>query len=368
MASNPTVIIFVGGMEGSPVEEMVAAAHRAIARDVIERVQATGAFERVIVVTDGRGFEVGGSVAVEVEQGSFHFGRELYEIIHKYGLDRPFYIGGGCASLLSEVELAAIARQLSMVTDSVITNNFFSADLMAFTPGSAIESVDLPPRDNDLARLLSQQAGLEPISLPRTAATQLDVDTPTDLMVLALHPATGHHLRAYLATLDLDTTRLRQATSLFADRMAEVLVAGRVGSHLWAQLEQDTACRVRVLSEERGMAADGRESEGEVRSILGYYLEEVDPAHFFDTIAQLGDAAFIDTRVIFEHLGLDLSRSDRFLSDLGQTEEIENPFLREFTKAALGAPIPVALGAHSLVSGGLLALVEVGRETRLPGA
>ncbi len=106
------------------------------------------------------------------------------------------------------------------------------------------------------------------------------------------------------------------------------------------------------------MRADGREERGEARSILGFYLEEVGVRRFFQALAQLGRAAFIDSRVIFSHLRLSPSAADRFLSDLGRPGEIKDPFLREFTRAALEAPLPVVLGRHSLVSGGLMALVD----------
>jgi hypothetical protein len=76
-------------------------------------------------------------------------------------------------------------------------------------------------------------------------------------------------------------------------------------------------------------------------------------------VARLGNAAFIDTRVLFTHFGLNLTTADRFYSDLGQHEKINNPFVREFTQQAMESPIPVILGGHSLVSGGLLALIEV---------
>jgi len=62
--------------------------------------------------------------------------------------------------------------------------------------------------------------------------------------------------------------------------------------------------------------------------------------------------------VLLAHQGVEASRADRFLSDVGQHEAIEEPFLRQFTQAAGRAPIPVLLGGHSLVSGGLMALVE----------
>ena len=106
------------------------------------------------------------------------------------------------------------------------------------------------------------------------------------------------------------------------------------------------------------MQAAGRHLSGEARSLLGYHLEAVGTARFFEELATLGDVAFIDTRVLLAHRGLHPSRPDRFLSDLGRFEEIEDPFLHQFTEAATGAPTPVILGGHSLVSGGLMALIE----------
>jgi len=353
------IIIFLGGIGGSPVAEMVAGCHRAIAHDTVERSQQASIFEGVILVTDGG--QLDPSVVVERSGHPFHFGRRLNEIIEKYSIEMPFYIGGGSIPLLSSDGLRALGEQLSSSKDTVITNNPFSADLVAFTPGNAIGSIELPATDNTLAQLLVRQANLSEVSLPHTACYQFDVDTPTDLFILSLHPGVGHHTKAYLDGLDLDTSRLERAVNLFTDEDAQVLVAGRVGSHVWSQLERETSCRVRMLSEERSLHADERDRRGEVCTILGFYLEQVGAERFFETIAQLGDAAFIDTRVLFTHFGLNLTLSDRFYSDLGQYRKIDNPFAREFTQQALKAHIPIILGGHSLVSGGLLALIEVAR-------
>jgi len=43
---------------------------------------------------------------------------------------------------------------------------------------------------------------------------------------------------------------------------------------------------------------------------------------------------------------------------------VEEPFLREFTRAAVEAPIPVLLGGHSLVFGDLMALIEFAWQER----
>jgi len=110
------------------------------------------------------------------------------------------------------------------------------------------------------------------------------------------------------------------------------------------------------------MIADGAYRQGFARSILGFYLERVGVSRFFATLADLGDAAFIDTRVLLAHLRLRPSQADRFYSDIGRVEAIRDPFLRAFTGAAREAPIPVVLGGHSLVSGGLMLLAEIARQ------
>ncbi|MDY6908043.1 MAG: hypothetical protein SV910_07435 [Chloroflexota bacterium] len=342
---------------------MVSACHRAIARDVIERAAESGPFAGVVVVTDMAGFGDGLGRGVVVEPGgsSFHFGQALKDVIERHGIERPLYVGRGSLPLISAHELGELARKLGRAQDTVITNNPYSADVVAFAPGSAIARVELPAADNPLPQLLVRQAGLGQVALPRTAVYQFDVDTPADLLVLALHPGAGAHTRACIEGMALDASHVERASALFADPDGQVVVAGRIGSHVWSRLEAETSCRVRVLSEERSMHTDERERRGEVRTILGFYLEHVSFRRFFDTLGELGHAAFIDTRVLFSHRGLKPLAADRFYSDLRQPQHIADPFVREFTAAAIEAPIPVVLGGHSLVSGGLLALIEVAR-------
>jgi hypothetical protein len=142
------------------------------------------------------------------------------------------------------------------------------------------------------------------------------------------------------------------------DPKAEVLLAGRVGSQVWSHFERETACRMRVYSEERGMQAAGRDSSGDARSILAYQLREVGPQRLFAQLAEMADAAVIDTRPLLAHLGSGASRADRFWSDLRCPDEIREPSLREFTQAAVAAPLPVLVGGHSLVAGGLMLLTD----------
>lgn len=355
---RPALVVFLGGLGGSPVEKMVAGARAAAARDSVQAALAGGRFTGAVLVTDGSMHlpDLPAGVTVDVDPGPFHFGCRLAETVRKHDLGHVVYLGGGSLPLLDGDDFGRIADALNE-EGVVVTNNYFSSDLVAF-PAGAVGRARPPERDNSLARSLCEEAGLSPRELPRTVATQLDIDGPADLAVLALTGEGGPRLRRYLAALDLDLGRYRRALPLLTDRRSQIAVAGRIGSHVWQYLERETACRVRLFAEERGMEAEGRAAEGKARSLLGFFLEQAGLQGFFGALAELGDAAFIDTRVLLAHFRVDAARSDRFLSDLGCWQEIGEPFLRDFTRAAVKASIPVLLGGHSLVSGGLMALNE----------
>jgi hypothetical protein len=347
-------------MRGSPIEELMRAALTESALDLIEEALATDAFASALLVTDDASLaeRVPAGVALDLDVGTFHFGTRLSAVVRERGIERVVYAGAGGVPLLRGSDIAAIARHVAEEENVVIANNYFSADLIAFTPGEALGRVELPASDNVLARLLHQQAGLESRPLPRSSATQFNIDSPADLAILKVAGGTGPRLARWLDALDVDVEPYRRLLRLLVDPTAEVLLSGRVGSQVWSYLERETACRLRVFSEERGMQAAGRDSSGEARSFVAFHLREVGCRRFFVELAELSDAACIDTRPILSHLGVRASRRDRFWSDLGRADEIGDPFLREFTQAARAAPLPVLLGGHSLVSGGLMLLTE----------
>jgi hypothetical protein len=356
-------LVMTGTGEDTEPERMVSQARQAMTLDLVERAVTVPSLHPVVVATNSaelaRRLE-GLPICVDLDPPGrpFHFGQRLAGLIARYHMERCFYIGGGAGSLLPASDMAAIAEAMLSNERLVIANNFYSSDFVAFGPTSVLGQHPLPDSDNQLAWLLGEDAGLPIRELARNAASQFDVDTPTDLLTLAIHPDTATHTRAYLDRLDLDTAHLDAALPLMLDRDAEILVAGRVSSATWTYLERETACRTRVLSEERGMRASGRQARGEVRSILGHYLDAVGLERFFETLATLGQAIFLDNRVIFAHRGLWPSAADRFHSDLRQPPHIADPFVRALTEAGMHAPVPVIMGGHSLVSGGMYAVIE----------
>jgi hypothetical protein len=365
MREDPVLVLFCGGMGGSDVEDLLAGALRASALDLLERSLAGGAYDGAIVVADEASaaafrdqLPAGVVLDVDVEGEGFHFGRRLSDVVRRFELVRPLYTGCGLP-LLKGDEMTAVALALRNADKRlVVANNYFSADLLGFTPGSVVDEVEFPDNDRILPRLLTTEAGFTNYPLPRTIANQFDLDSTGDLAVLSCAGGAGPRLQAYMEAMPLDTSRLVTAARLFTDKTAEVLVAGRVGSQVWQYLEAETACRIRMYSEERGMLAAGRDTSGDARSLLAFHLQAVGPRRFFAELSEMVHAAFIDTRPILAHLGLQPSRPDRFRSDAMTPAGISDPWLREFTEAAIEAPIPVVLGGSSLVTSGVQLLSE----------
>lgn len=361
MFQQPVLIIFHGGTGQGPAERMLAAARIAAARNTARSALDAG-FEAVIVAIDSPGVFgepiAGVLLDADTPGKQFDYAARLRGIVARYGIQKPATMGSGSVPLLGADEFRLVVEQLEARDPRFVTNNFFSADLTAWTPGDAIDRCGGFARDNVLPRRLRDDAGLASVILPRTTATQFDLDTPSDLAVLSLVEGLDPELAKATRPAEAAALRYRAFMPLLCDRTRQVVVAGRVGgSQAWQYLERETACRVRLFAEERGLAA--APPGYQARSILGFLLEEVGPERFFLRMAELGDGAVIDTRVIEAHLGIEPSREDRFQSDLLDWQMIQEPFLRRFTKAAAEAPIPVLLGGHSLVSGGLMALNDV---------
>lgn len=355
--TRPVLVIFHGSTGDGEAERMLARARIAAAHETAMSALAAG-FEAVILATDDPGaFEpIPPRVIIDEDSagGTFDFGARLRGIVGRYGLEKPAVMGSGSIPLLGTKEFQLIAEQLDARDGRFITNNFYSADLTAWTPGSALEAAGPFARDNVLPRRLRDDAGLAPVILPRTTATQFDLDTPSDLAVLHLCEGLPIGLAEATSQARPLADRYRRFMALLCNPTAEVVVAGRVGSMTWQYLERETACRIRIFSEERGLAA--APVGHRAHSVLGFLIEELGMRRFFERMALLGDALVLDTRVVEAHLGLEPSREDRFQSDLFAWEAIEERTLRDLTQAAAEAPIPVLLGGHSLVSGGLMAI------------
>ena len=125
-----------------------------------------------------------GALVDRQEREPFHFGAELVRVVAVHRMDRVLATGAGAGALLDARRLGEMRAELEAADALVLSNNYYSADLVAFGPTSALGAIALPAADNPLPRLLHQQAGLPSRQLERSSATLLDVDTPADATVL----------------------------------------------------------------------------------------------------------------------------------------------------------------------------------------
>ena len=354
-------ILFFGAGGESDVEAQLDRIRIAIGSGTLRRAASAGFAPLIAVTADPaatRAFGAAGADPVVPRTEPFHFGSELQGLCRERGIERVCAIGAGAGALLTTDDLTSIRDEIERSPALVLSNNYYSADLVALTPTSALDAIALPATDNPLPRLLHQQAGLPSRQLPRSAAALLDVDTPPDATVLLRHPHCPPELRSVGAFEAELGSRVDALMTLVTTPERELLVAGRVGAPVWSYLESQTASRVRMLAEERGMQAAGRDTTGEARTALGFLYELVGPATFFERMRDLGDGMLFDSRVLFAHLGWRPSAKDRFSSDLFRPEAIEHQGVREFTAAARDAEFPLLLGGQTLVSGVLWTMVD----------
>lgn len=360
---GPALVIFEGGRARAMPERMLQKAREAIVLEHIEKAVESGAFSTIIVCTNRAEFAkeakaLGAEIDKDTPGEPFHFGLRLQHLIRERDLQAVCCMGGGAAPLITVDELRYIGQLFDEHERFVAANNVHSADIVAFAPADEVLRLPPPPMDNSLALALHHEADLPLITLPRTLGLHFDVDTPSDLLVLAVHPDRGPRVAASLEPFAVDLAPFEAAKATLLNPGVDVFIYGRVGSLLFSYLDERTRCRIRLLSEERSMKSLGRDVRGEVRSLLGFMLENVGMPGLIRMWEQMCSTVFVDTRVLMAHAQGELSPADRFYSDLKMPQRIKNPWLRDLTAATLETDLPVLLGGHGLVHGGIWALVD----------
>lgn len=179
---------------------------------------------------------------------------------------------------------------------------------------------------------------------PPTAATLFRLLSGGDLALFST--CACNSLSGELAQLPTATVKrnIANVTHLMTQRPAELAVLGDPGAGGWKHLEHETACRVRLLADRPG-------------GLLSALLQSAGPRRFARYIAELGDGALINTRILFPP-GECPSSDDFFWSDLGYPDQIAHPALRALTETMLASGQAVILGGPSLTGDGIYLLVE----------
>ena len=332
-----------------------------------------------------RGFLAAGAADVRVVAGppdGISFGARLRGLAAETlesGASGIVVLGSGSVPLATARDVRAFVGAAAATSPAALANNVYSADIVAISGLAGLGGFrDLPdlPADNALPRWLAEVARV-PVTALRRWRLGFDLDSPLDLL-LSGRATDVARLRG--AGIDVGTVdaRLAGVVAVLADRRAELVLAGRTSAATLGALERSTACRVRALVEERGLRASsllalGGDGGGPVgraagsgtvatlrppRSTLGMLVDRDGPRALGGLLAQLGDAAVVDTRVLLAHrYGADEAgwppAEDRFAGDLLLPDRMADPWLRSLVAGLRDAPIPILAGGHTLVGPGI---------------
>jgi len=344
--SGPLLVIFhQPPRDGEPpLSHLLATARHALV-DHHLRLFGRAGVRRVLIVA-GRGTD-----AMDVT-----YGQRLAGIAAQ---ERPgqgvIVLGSGAVPLLAQADARRLVETAGAGGRRALTNNRYSSDVCAVSDVAVLRNLPSMSSDNALPRWLDEVAGLRVEELPGRQRLALDLDTPLDLALLGGVVGMPAAVKRLARLIELPrATALRAVTR---DARGELLVAGRTSARTISWLERHTRCRVRVLVEERGLkTASG--SGRHPRSVLGLLLDARGPGALGSIVAELADGAIIDSRVLLAHrLGADErswpSAEDRYASDLLLADAVEDPWLAALTRSAAAAPVPIQLGAHTLVGPGV---------------
>ena len=349
--------IFHAPMGTTEPERFVDGGRLASTEDLI-RILRPSVDEILVVARDGDAAERSRPPDVHLVQPDldrpFHLGRTLKQLVREHDIAALLYFGSGSGGLLSSDSIDTLIAFAEREQPGALFNNFYSCDFAVFASAASLLTVTLPASDNGLGFALAD-AGIRCFPLLRSVETEFDIDTPTDLVLLRASERGGASVRRFLEIKAFEHPTLSAVCERLADRTSSVHLSGRINPTTWGAFERQVACRTAGVVEGRGMRAYGDSHP----LLLQRILREDRPAAFFERLAEIADAAVIDTRPLLAIDGRLPPACDRFASDLFLVEEIGDPRWRAFTQAAADAPIPVLLGGHSLVSGGLYLLAEV---------
>jgi hypothetical protein len=304
-----------------------------------------------------QGFARAGAASVRVQSGppdDLPFGARLRGIALDSAAGGLVVLGSGAVPLLTAADRRRFVAAAAADGHVALANNRYSADIVAIAHArDVLATVPDLTTDNALPRWLEERVGYDVADLRHRWRLGVDIDGPLDLILLG-----GRWARAIdpsdRATVE---ARLGAIRAVVADPHAEIVITGRTSPGAMTWLAGAGAARVRAIVEERGLRTS-LPGQRPPASVLGALLDRDGPGSLGDHLARLGDAAIVDTRVLMAHrLGADERdwpvAEDRFAADLLLPERIADPWLRDLTRAAASASIPIVLGGHTLVGPGL---------------
>lgn len=287
--------------------------------------------------------------AVRTPAEDFDWGAFLASFMRGLGAERLLYFSAGSGFLLTEEELGGLLGT-ELPRPFAVLNNFYSTDFALISP--PVPDIFRGLRNDNALGWRLWEMGYRCFELPRNARTQFDIDTPGELQILACKGDLPAELADALGPIPRG--KAQALLSALVEPGSRVTILGRVSGHLMRFLDRKAACRTRILSESRGLKAEGRRE----RPLILALYEALGPEKLVAELSREADIVVWDVRVLFSGLGTWPSPAERFSFDLLDEAGVGEPLLR-LLRAIKGAEVPFILGGHSLVSGAIYLAVEL---------
>jgi hypothetical protein len=354
-------IFTIRGTSNSPAEQHILNAHRANALDVIRILRGQG-IESVIVAapeTDWLPDDLPVIRDDDAPDQSFHFGERLARLIEQHPTQALLHFGGGSAPLIDRATMGMLLGLLekslrqdgSIPTHIALTNNLHSSDWIAISQvQDALPIIRRADRDNGLALSFKESDQFEVRVLASLRpATSMDIDSLSDLAILAQHPGLQPELRHVIeaAWSDLQPIPIPQLLAILRDPSKRVLIVGRVSSLAWNTLQRAAKCQIEVITESVDYSI--------VKTWMG---KSGDPAWAVQQLDALCHAVIWDNRPFLTSIGASPEPHELLASDARSLEPITDPTLHDFL-CVPDTGLVLVTGGESLVTGGLYALAEI---------
>lgn len=323
-------------------------------KDIIDTLKRCKIFDKIILQTNKvERYKKYAGILVEDTSKREKFGDRLNEIIKRYKRLTLFYTGSGSSVFLKPDE---IKRYLShLKSDSIIANNLYSADYFFLSTARENLSTEDIKQDNVFPRILVERFGFYGIEIKRDEFSLFDIDGPLDLLALKFSSRGGTNLQKFLSKINLSNINIKRALKVFTERNREAFFWGRISEFLIQFLRYRTACRTKFVVEGRGLVSQGGKG---FYSIFFDALNSLNRKFLFDKLPKYCDALFLDSRILFAHLNLEVNKEDRFALDMLDYKRISNRDVRLLCKMALSSKIPVIFCNHSFLNSGIPHLID----------
>ena len=198
---------------------------------------------------------------------------------------------------------------------------------------------------------------LKYLKMPVSLGSVFDIDTPNDFAILSKITNNSGNIGNYISNSIFKNIDLNKFIKVLSSKSSEIFVYGRINPLNLYMAEKNIPCKIRFLSEERGLKIRGKASS----SLLKYFFKSENFDNLFKLFENICDGGIFDTRIIFSLFAGEYEQEDVYLSDMKIWQKIKNPFIKFFTKKIAESKIPIILGGHSVVNGGLMALSNLVR-------